>query len=188
MRILRAIVAGERDLDILASYRDPSCKNSSAVIRRSLEGNYREEHLFQLQQSLALYDYHTTVIEECEQEIAKKYQPLPAKADPELQPLPAPELRILQNLRPSMNHRDTKAAKISACDLQAFLAPLCDKSATSCFFRQSFGALIPLLSKAFEGGVDATSQGHREATFERSGRGGRLRENVSRKTFRNVSS
>ena len=88
MRILRAIVAGERDLDKLASYRDSSCKNSVTVIRRSLEGNYRSEHLFQLQQSLALYDYHTTLIEECEREIAKKYQELPAKADP-LTPPPA---------------------------------------------------------------------------------------------------
>jgi transposase len=89
MRILRAIVAGERDLDTLASYRDPSCKNSLAVIRQSLEGNYRPEHLFQLKQSLALYDYHTQLIKECDQEIAKKYQDMLSKADPPIQPPPA---------------------------------------------------------------------------------------------------
>jgi hypothetical protein len=37
LRILRAVVAGERNLDVLASYPDPSCKNSAEVIRRSLE-------------------------------------------------------------------------------------------------------------------------------------------------------
>jgi hypothetical protein len=48
LRILRAVVGGERNLDVLASYRDPSCKNSPEVLRRSLEGNYQPEHLFQL--------------------------------------------------------------------------------------------------------------------------------------------
>jgi hypothetical protein len=88
MRILRALVAGERDLDVLASYRDPSCKNTAAVIRQSLEGNYQEEHLFQLRQSLELYDYHTTMIQECDREIEKMYQQLPSRVDPQLKPLP----------------------------------------------------------------------------------------------------
>jgi transposase len=88
LRILRAIVAGERDLDRLVSYRDSNCKKSPAVMRRSLEGNYREEHLFQLKQSLALYDYHTQMIEECDREIDSKYQEFPSQVDLEIQPLP----------------------------------------------------------------------------------------------------
>jgi transposase len=71
MKILRAIVAGERNLDILASYRDPGCKNSTEVIRKSLEGNYQDEHLFQLEQSLKMYDFYTTMVLECDQEIKK---------------------------------------------------------------------------------------------------------------------
>ena len=46
MTIIRAILAGERDPQVLAQHRDPRCKNSPAVIAKSLEGNYREEHLF----------------------------------------------------------------------------------------------------------------------------------------------
>jgi len=89
LRIVRAIVAGERNLDTLVSYRDPSCKSSAAVIRQSLEGHYQSEHLFQLQQSLALYDFYTTMIQDCDREIEKKYEEMPVKADPEIQPPPS---------------------------------------------------------------------------------------------------
>ncbi len=39
LRILRAILAGERDPAVLAQHRDPRCKASSAVIAKSLVGN-----------------------------------------------------------------------------------------------------------------------------------------------------
>jgi len=89
MRILRAVVGGERNLDVLASYRDPSCKNSTEVIRRSLEGNYQPEHLFQLKQSLELYDFFTGLIQECDREIERHCQRLSAQATPPAKPLPA---------------------------------------------------------------------------------------------------
>jgi transposase len=89
LRILRAIVAGERDLDKLVRYRDSNCKKSAAVMRQSLEGNYREEHLFELKQSLALYDYHSEIIQECDRKIESKYKELPSQVDLEIQPLPA---------------------------------------------------------------------------------------------------
>jgi transposase len=54
MTIIRAILAGERDPHILAEHRDPRCKNSPAVIAKSLQGNYRDEHLFALAQAVAL--------------------------------------------------------------------------------------------------------------------------------------
>jgi len=88
LRIIRAIVAGERNLDVLAGYRDPSCKNSKEVIRKSLEGNYQDEHLFQLKQSLELYDYFTVKVQECDREIKNKYQKLPPQVDLQVKPLP----------------------------------------------------------------------------------------------------
>jgi len=54
--IIRAIVSGERCVKKLAQYRDRRCKNSLEVIEKSLEGNYRPEHLFKVRQELALYD------------------------------------------------------------------------------------------------------------------------------------
>jgi hypothetical protein len=48
MRIIRAIVAGERDPDTLASYRDIRCHSSAETVHQALIGNYREEHLFHI--------------------------------------------------------------------------------------------------------------------------------------------
>jgi len=58
MRIIRAIVAGERDAHQLAQHRDFRCKRSVETIAKSLEGHYRDEHLFALSQALELYDIY----------------------------------------------------------------------------------------------------------------------------------
>ena len=52
MRIIRAIVAGERNPDVLATYRDVRCHSSIDTIRAALVGNDRNEHVFALTQSL----------------------------------------------------------------------------------------------------------------------------------------
>jgi transposase len=70
LRIIRAILAGERDPQILAQHRDPRCKSSVDVIAKSLVGNYRVEHLFALKQAVALYDSYQAQLAECDQQIA----------------------------------------------------------------------------------------------------------------------
>jgi transposase len=72
MKIIRAIINGERDPSVLAEHRDYRCKSSIADIRSALTGNYRAEHLFTLKQSLELYDYFQDKIDACDQEIKKK--------------------------------------------------------------------------------------------------------------------
>lgn len=71
MRIVRAILEGERNLDKLAMMRDPRCKQPLEVIKKSLQGNYREEHLFVLQQAVEAYDFYQKQILECEEAIKK---------------------------------------------------------------------------------------------------------------------
>lgn len=71
MRIIRAIVKGEREPKILAENRDPRCKSGTGDIEAALTGNYRAEHLFTLKQSLELYDYFQEKIEACDHEIEK---------------------------------------------------------------------------------------------------------------------
>jgi transposase len=56
--IIRAIVAGERNPDVLATYRDVRCHSSTETIRAALVGNDRHEHVFALTQSLELYDVY----------------------------------------------------------------------------------------------------------------------------------
>ena len=69
LRIIRAIVAGERDPDVLASFRDIRCHSSIEVIKAALVGNDRDEHIFALTQSLDLYDFYQARIEECDRKL-----------------------------------------------------------------------------------------------------------------------
>ncbi len=69
MRIIKAILAGERAPLTLASLRDQRCKNSEEIIARSLHGNYRPEHLFSLKQAVDLYVFYQSQIAECDQAI-----------------------------------------------------------------------------------------------------------------------
>jgi transposase len=54
LAIIKAILAGEREPRKLAELRDERCKRTEAEIARALHGNWREEHLFALEQGLAL--------------------------------------------------------------------------------------------------------------------------------------
>ena len=72
MKIIRAILGGERHAQVLAAYRDQRCKQSAEVIAESLVGNYREEHLFALRQALELYEVYQAQIAACEREIERQ--------------------------------------------------------------------------------------------------------------------
>jgi transposase len=65
MKILRAIVAGERDRMRLAALRDVRTKANEETIAKALEGDYRAEHLFALKQSLELFDTYQKQIASC---------------------------------------------------------------------------------------------------------------------------
>lgn len=89
MNILRAIVAGNHDPAALAEFRDRRCKASQATIAAALTGNYREEHLFALRQSLELYDFHRTQIAACDAQIEATLTQLNIDREAPAQPLPA---------------------------------------------------------------------------------------------------
>ncbi len=55
MAIIRAIIGGERDPVKLAKFRDYRIKSSEETIIKSLQGDYRKEHLFVLKQEFELY-------------------------------------------------------------------------------------------------------------------------------------
>lgn len=56
MKIIRALVAGERDPAVLASHRDRRCRATPETIQKALVGNDREEHIVALAQAVELYD------------------------------------------------------------------------------------------------------------------------------------
>jgi transposase len=84
--ILRSIVAGERDPLKLAELSDPRIHASREEIAKSLEGNWRPELLFVLQQEIEMYDTYQRRITECDQQLQKH---LASFAD--LVPPPLPE-------------------------------------------------------------------------------------------------
>src|SRR5437879_9013206 len=69
LRILDAILAGQCDPVTLARLCHGGVKNSEDTIAKSLEGDYRPEHLFALRQSLAAYHYYQKLVLEVDQEI-----------------------------------------------------------------------------------------------------------------------
>src|SRR3954463_8430075 len=69
LRILRAIVAGERDPGVLAANRDRRCRADVETIQRALTGTWRAEHLFALEQALALYDTCQEKVVACDRKI-----------------------------------------------------------------------------------------------------------------------
>lgn len=85
-KILRAIVAGERDPYALAGMKNVRIKASAEEIAQSLRGNWRDEHVFALKQALQLFDFYAERVADCdaliEQQMMELHQHdrLPGKA------------------------------------------------------------------------------------------------------------
>jgi transposase len=93
LQILRAIVAGERDPQVLARLRHGRCQCSEAEIAKALTGHYRPEHVFALKQALALYDFYPAQVQECDAYIEQHYaviKPVYDEPPPPLGPAPKP--------------------------------------------------------------------------------------------------
>lgn len=106
MRIIRAIVAGERDPDRLAAYRDRRCHASVETVRQALVGNDREEHVFALAQAVELYDVYQAKVAACDTRIEAVLERLrPASAKP-IGPLPAARHNTRQPNAPAFAVRE----------------------------------------------------------------------------------
>jgi transposase len=105
MRIIRAIVAGERDPDVLSSFRDIRCHSSVETIRASLVGNDRDEHVFALTQSLELYDFYQDKMLECDRKLEAAISGLTVRGEEQLPPLPKARTKTKQVNAPSFDVR-----------------------------------------------------------------------------------
>lgn len=70
-KIVRAILGGERDPWVLAKLRHGGIHADEQEIAKSLQGNWREEHLFSLKQAVGLYDSYQLSIAECDEQLAR---------------------------------------------------------------------------------------------------------------------
>ena len=86
--ILEAILQGERDGQKLAAMKDHRIKASHDTIARSLQGDWRAEHLFVLQQALNTWKHYQQLIVQCDQQIEKDLGTFESKIEVKENPLP----------------------------------------------------------------------------------------------------
>jgi transposase len=87
LAMLRAIVAGEREPERLATFRQPGCKHSEAEIVKALTGTWDDAQLFVLKQAVDLFDYYTAKLAECDRKLEQQYQTMESRGEPNA-PLP----------------------------------------------------------------------------------------------------
>jgi transposase len=90
LRIIRAILGGERNPAVLARMRDRRCHATVETIEKALAGNYRAEHLFALEQALALYDTYQQKASACDARIEAVLKELSIRRGRKAGPLPSP--------------------------------------------------------------------------------------------------
>lgn len=81
LAILGAIDAGERDPQKLAAHRDHRCKKSEAKIAAALKGDWKEDQLFTLRQSLVAWRFHHQLADECLQEVHRQAAKLESRTE-----------------------------------------------------------------------------------------------------------
>ena len=89
LRIIDAILAGERDPKVLVKLRDPRIRKSTvAEMEAALQGDYREELLFVLEQNREGWGFYRRQLEACDQRILKTLESFPPAPPKSLGPLP----------------------------------------------------------------------------------------------------
>jgi len=102
--IIRAILAGQRDPIELAKLRNEHCKINEAGLAQALQGNWRQEHLFELKQALELWEYHQKLIRDCDAAIEAYLSSLPDRSG-EVKLPPRPRARKLKPGEPAYDAR-----------------------------------------------------------------------------------
>lgn len=119
-KVLRAVVSGERDAKKLASFRHSRCKSSEEEIVKGLTGNWTEEQIFILKQSLDLYDFYTAKLEECDRRIEKQFQAMPPRFEVDEKPLPKAKRGSKSKNKPAYDARSF-LLRLAGVDLVAVM-------------------------------------------------------------------
>jgi transposase len=122
LAILDAILAGERDPEVLAQLRHPGIKASQETIVRSLQGDWRPEHLFTLRQALDAYRYYQHLLAECDAEMERLLLEFSSQMDADSQdtlPAAATHKRTVRGNQPRFASVDlaTELHRILGVDL-----------------------------------------------------------------------
>lgn len=91
MLIIKAILNGERNPQVLARFRHGKCAKSEEVIAKSLHGNFKPEHLFALRQMVEMFEFYNHQIAICDTQIETLFSVFKPQVDLVVQPLPKPK-------------------------------------------------------------------------------------------------
>jgi transposase len=105
MKIIRAILRGDRDPVELAKMRDGRCGNSEQAIAAALLGKYSDDHLFELEHAVRTWDHYQKLIAECNARIEQQASTFAKKTD--RQNIPAP--RRVEHLRKNVLTFDARS-------------------------------------------------------------------------------
>ncbi|MBI4552123.1 MAG: IS110 family transposase, partial [Candidatus Latescibacteria bacterium] len=90
LRIIDAILAGQRDRLQLAALKDDRIASSRETIAKSLVGDYRPAPLFTLRQALDAYRSYQRLLAQCDTQIEAMLQTFDSALEPEEVPCPPP--------------------------------------------------------------------------------------------------
>ena len=98
MRIIRSILAGQRDPLVLAELRDERCQKSLATIAEHLTGKWEDHHLFALKQAVDSWDHLQKQIAECNAELKKQADVFEKKVSRDTIPKPRRVEHVRKNV------------------------------------------------------------------------------------------
>ena len=117
MRIIETIVMGEQDPWKLATLRDPRTRADQATIAKSLQGHWREEHIFELTQALELYRGYQTKIAECDREIERQLERFEDRSDGDASRLPDVQASAVRSNAPRFDRPRSHLHRMTGVDL-----------------------------------------------------------------------
>jgi transposase len=111
MKIIRAILAGERDPEVLVKEcRQSILKTKRGEVVKSLNGHYQDNHLFALKQAVECYDFYQDKIRECDHQIARVLSTL-SEQMPEIQ-RPIEKRKVVRHNAPNIENLGDKTVRI----------------------------------------------------------------------------
>lgn len=150
LRILRAIIQGERDPAELVKLRDPEITRSTEEeMRKALEGDWRPELLFVLEQSLQSWDFHQEQMRVCDLQIELQLKAIPSAEVPKKkESAPAPD--PLASAHPRRKRPQSRKRNDPEKDFRPELERICGIDLTAAHGLRVLSVLV-LLSEV---GVD----------------------------------
>jgi transposase len=189
--IIRAILTGQRDPYQLARLRDPRVKASEEEIARSLEGNWQDDYLFELQQAVDEYDLRQKQLAECDQRLQAYLGGLPTRPSPAAdEPDPEPTPSASPGKRKKRKSPSSNAPK--SFPLAAELSRVCGVDAT----RIDGVDVMTIMTVVAELGVDLAAHWPTENHFtswlnlspKRDISGGKVIRHIREKSSNRVAS